>query len=34
MIKQVPVDNLPKGVYYIELNVDANKLKTLMFAKQ
>ena len=34
MVKQVPVDNLPKGIYYIELNVDANKLKTLMFAKQ
>ncbi len=34
MIKQVDVSKLTNGVYYVEMNVDANKIMTLMFVKE
>ena len=34
MTKQVNVSNLMNGVYYVELNLDVNNIKTVMFVKQ
>jgi K+-transporting ATPase c subunit len=34
MTKQISIDNLPRGVYYLEMNIDINKIMTLMFVKQ
>ena len=34
MTKQINVSKLISGVYYVELNIDPNKIMTLMFVKQ
>ena len=34
LVKRIDVSKLTNGVYYVELNVDANKIMTLMFVKE